>query len=202
MLLHGDLRGWFFPKPRKESKSMASLESHYGKYRIVFRFAGQKYSQSLKTNNERLALATLARVDDNLARLEMGQLEPPAEADLVTFLLSDGRMEQQLDGGTERRPRSRQQQNLPLHTRNRSVAQQQRRQDSEHRVRRRVGRLRVARRVLRPEGLKLWHLSAGPLRGQSPRVGEAKSPTIAVPDRGLDQGHQYRRRIGRLQVEA
>jgi hypothetical protein len=38
---------------------MASLESHYGKYRIVYRFAGQKFCRSLKTENERSATAAL-----------------------------------------------------------------------------------------------------------------------------------------------
>lgn len=87
-------RGWFFPQPRKESQAMASLETRYGIYRIVFRFDGQKFSRSLKTDNERIALATVARLEDNLSRLEMGQLILPAGADLVTFLLSDGRLEQ------------------------------------------------------------------------------------------------------------
>jgi integrase len=36
----------------------------------------------------------LARLEDNLARLKMGQLILPPGADLVTFLLSDGRLEQ------------------------------------------------------------------------------------------------------------
>jgi hypothetical protein len=72
---------------------MASLESHYGKYRISFRFAGQKFCRSLKTRNERTAKAALARLEDNLARLEMGQLFLPPDADPVTFLLSDGRLE-------------------------------------------------------------------------------------------------------------
>lgn len=73
---------------------MASLESHYGNYRIVFRHSGQKFCRSLKTGNEKTANAALARLEDNLARLEMGQILLPPGADLVTFLLSDGRLEQ------------------------------------------------------------------------------------------------------------
>jgi integrase len=73
---------------------MASLEFHYGSYRIVFRFDGQKFRRSLKTDNERSAKAALARVEDNLSRLEMGQLLLPDGADLPTFLLSDGRLQQ------------------------------------------------------------------------------------------------------------
>ncbi len=59
---------------------MASLEFHYGSYRIVFRFSGQKFRRSLKTDNERSAKAALARVEDNLSRLEMGQLLLPIGA--------------------------------------------------------------------------------------------------------------------------
>jgi hypothetical protein len=88
-----DLRGWFFPQPRKDY-CMATLESHYGRFRIVVRFAGQKFCRSLQTENERSARSALARLEDNLARLKMGQLILPPGADLVTFLLSDGRLEQ------------------------------------------------------------------------------------------------------------
>jgi hypothetical protein len=73
---------------------MASLESHYGVFRIVFRFAGRKFSRSLKTGVERVALAKLARLEENLNRLEQGELMLPVGADLMTFLLSDGRREQ------------------------------------------------------------------------------------------------------------
>lgn len=76
---------------------MASLEHHYGSYRIVFRFAGRKFQRSLKTENERFAQATLARVEENLVRLELGQLLLPPGADVATFLLSDGRLEQKPD---------------------------------------------------------------------------------------------------------
>jgi ribosomal protein S20 len=46
---------------------MASLEIHYGLYRIVFRYAGQKFCRSLKTDKERTANAALARVLPQLA---------------------------------------------------------------------------------------------------------------------------------------
>lgn len=73
---------------------MASLETHYGRFRIVFRFGGRKYCRSLKTDNPRTAKAALARLEDNLTRVEIGQLILPEGADLATFLLSDGRLEQ------------------------------------------------------------------------------------------------------------
>jgi integrase len=70
---------------------MATLEKRNDTYRIVFRFRGHKYSRSLKTGTERSARSALARLEDNLHRIELGTLEVPDDADLATFLLSDGR---------------------------------------------------------------------------------------------------------------
>lgn len=70
---------------------MATLEVHYGIHRIVFRFGGRQFQRSLKTDKERTALA---RVDDNLRRLELGQMALPPGTDVAAFVLSDGRVEQ------------------------------------------------------------------------------------------------------------
>jgi len=70
---------------------MASLEKRArGGYRIVFRFAGQKFSRSLHTKNPRAANATLARLEDNLHRAELGTFPIPDGVDVATVLLSDG----------------------------------------------------------------------------------------------------------------
>ena len=79
---------------------MATLEKRSGKYRIVFRFNGAKYSRSLKTDNQTNAEACLARVEDNLHRLQIGTLALPDVADVVSFLLSDGRQ-----NGKSRQPK-------------------------------------------------------------------------------------------------
>jgi integrase len=71
---------------------MASLEKRKGGYRVVFRYAGRKYSRSLITSQLTAARASIARLEDNLRRLELGLLSPPPEADLCEFLLSDGRL--------------------------------------------------------------------------------------------------------------
>lgn len=71
---------------------MASLEKRAGGYRVVFRYAGRKYSRSLFTTQLTAARATVARLEDNLRRLELGVLSPPAGVDLCDFLLSDGRV--------------------------------------------------------------------------------------------------------------
>src|SRR5437588_2880077 len=70
---------------------MASLEKRGDQFRIVFRFAGQRFSRSLKTESEKAAVACVARLEDNLRRAELGLLTVPDEADVVSFLLSDGR---------------------------------------------------------------------------------------------------------------
>jgi integrase len=69
---------------------MASLENRNSSFRIVFRFAGQKYSRSLRTRSEKAAQASLARLEDNLRRLELGTLQLPDDSDVASFLLSDG----------------------------------------------------------------------------------------------------------------
>ncbi|HZZ27254.1 MAG TPA: site-specific integrase [Pirellulales bacterium] len=72
---------------------MATLEKRSGKYRVIFYFGRERFARSLKTNNQREALASLARLDDNLRRVELGLLTPPDDVDLVSFLLSDGRVQ-------------------------------------------------------------------------------------------------------------
>lgn len=71
---------------------MASLEKREGSYRVVFRFAGKKFSSSLRTRNRKAATASVARLEDNLRRLELGTLSFPDDADLAYFLLSDGKL--------------------------------------------------------------------------------------------------------------
>src|SRR6516162_8803172 len=71
---------------------MAWLERRANSYRIVFRFASEKFHYSLKTGNERTATAALARLEENLYLLEHGRLELPPGADLATFLISDGKL--------------------------------------------------------------------------------------------------------------
>jgi len=69
---------------------MASLEQRSGRYRVVFRYSGRKFSKSLRTKDETTAKASLARLEDNLGRLELGTLALPKGADVAAFLISDG----------------------------------------------------------------------------------------------------------------
>jgi integrase len=71
---------------------MASLELRSERYRIVFRYGGQKFQHSLKTTDPKEANGCLARLEENLRLLERGRLQLPPDADLPTFLLSDGKV--------------------------------------------------------------------------------------------------------------
>jgi integrase len=78
---------------KRENFSMASLEKRANNFRIVFRFGGRKFSRALKTRSDKAAAGCLARLEDNLRRLELGTLALPAGADVASFLLSDGAMD-------------------------------------------------------------------------------------------------------------
>lgn len=71
---------------------MASLENQKGRWRIVLRYNGQKYQRALDTDSEEEALIQKARVEENLKLLERGRLEYHPGDDLVTLLLSDGKI--------------------------------------------------------------------------------------------------------------
>ena len=73
---------------------MASLEKDEssGFYRARFRFRGKSYKRSLKTRNERDAHAGIARIDETIRLLESGRIEIPGDADVPTFIMSDGKL--------------------------------------------------------------------------------------------------------------
>jgi len=72
---------------------MAWLEEHptSGHFKICFRWAGRKLKKTVKTTDRAHAETALARFIDNLNLLERGRLELPPDADIGTFLLSDGK---------------------------------------------------------------------------------------------------------------
>ncbi|MFK7735139.1 MAG: tyrosine-type recombinase/integrase [Pirellulaceae bacterium] len=70
---------------------MASIEQRGKSFRIVFRLNAQKFSRSLNTTSRRTAEASLARLEDNLRRVNIGTLEIPDSVDAASFLLSDGK---------------------------------------------------------------------------------------------------------------
>jgi integrase len=73
---------------------MAWLERHptSGHYHICFRWNGKRKRRSLATDDTKSAEAIRLRFEENIALLERGRLELPADADIATFLLSDGKL--------------------------------------------------------------------------------------------------------------
>jgi hypothetical protein len=61
-------------------------------FKIAFRLGDRKYKRSLNTSNPQLAEKARLRVEKNLRLVEQGRLDVPAGADLVEFLLYDGKL--------------------------------------------------------------------------------------------------------------
>jgi site-specific recombinase XerD len=80
----------------RSEATMASLELRSDRFRIVFRVGGKKLHASLKTTDQREAEGCLARLEENLRLMERGRLVPPPDADIPTFLLSDGKIAEKL----------------------------------------------------------------------------------------------------------
>ena len=70
---------------------MASLERRGDRYRLVFRYAGQKHQVALKTTDEREAEDLLNRVERKLELLANGEVSLPDGGDISTFVVTDGR---------------------------------------------------------------------------------------------------------------
>lgn len=63
-----------------------------GNYHVSFRFAGRKFKRSLRTKAIKKAEMRLNRLEENVELVLSGRLEMPDEADVATFLLSDGKI--------------------------------------------------------------------------------------------------------------
>lgn len=71
---------------------MASLENRTGYFNVVFRFGGKKYTRSLHTDDEKEANRLLANLEQTVRDVKSGRISLPADADIPTFLLSDGKL--------------------------------------------------------------------------------------------------------------
>ncbi|MEO2034379.1 MAG: site-specific integrase [Planctomycetaceae bacterium] len=71
---------------------MAGLEIRNGRYNIIVRFGGRRFVRSLRTVDEDEAFTRKVRLEENIRLVESGRLEIPAGADVITFLLSDGKL--------------------------------------------------------------------------------------------------------------
>ena len=73
---------------------MAGLELRNGRYNVIVRFGGQRFVRSLKTDDEEEAMSRKMRLEENIRLVESGRLQLPEGADVITFLLSDGKLAQ------------------------------------------------------------------------------------------------------------
>lgn len=73
---------------------MAFLEQNNDWFRVVFRHQGKRYTRGLDTKDEKVARRLKDRLEENLDLLKRGRLEFSG-GDLVTFLLSDGKLNEE-----------------------------------------------------------------------------------------------------------
>ncbi|MEM7812555.1 MAG: site-specific integrase [Planctomycetota bacterium] len=76
---------------------MASLEKRTRSWNVVFRFGGRKFTRSLGTGLKSEAEARVARLEENIRLVESGRLAIPEDADVATFLLSDGKLDHKIE---------------------------------------------------------------------------------------------------------
>ena len=73
---------------------MAGLEKRDGRFNVIIRFGGKRFVRSLKTKYENEAKELVARLERRQRLVETGDLEIPDGADIPTFLLTDGKLQQ------------------------------------------------------------------------------------------------------------
>lgn len=73
---------------------MATLQLRNGSYRILFCFEQQRHTYTLGKVTAKEAGLTAANADRILLRLEQGLLKVPPSVDIVTFIQSDGHVEE------------------------------------------------------------------------------------------------------------
>ena len=76
---------------------MAWLEREpSGHFHVRFRIGTRKFKRSLKTKSESAAETRRVRLEETIRLVESGRLTIPADVDVPTYLLSDGRLDQPL----------------------------------------------------------------------------------------------------------
>lgn len=71
---------------------MAWLERRQNQFQLVFRYGGRKFKKSVGSCSEKEAQALADRVERRLKLAEQGDVEIPPDADVLAFLLSDGKL--------------------------------------------------------------------------------------------------------------
>ena len=75
----------------EQRNGLVERDPESNSYKVCFRFGGRRFKKSLKTGDRSEAQILMGGVEKNLLRLEQGLLELPEDADVVSFVLSDGK---------------------------------------------------------------------------------------------------------------
>ena len=70
---------------------MAFIEQRGGWFRIIFRYGGRRYAHALKTQDRGVAEGLRGGVEKTLMLLDQQVLRLPEGADVLAFILGDGR---------------------------------------------------------------------------------------------------------------
>lgn len=73
---------------------MACIEQRGDRFRIIFRYAGRRYAESLKTSDRKEADTIAGAAERVLYLLEQGTVKLPDGADLATFVLTGGKADE------------------------------------------------------------------------------------------------------------
>ena len=73
---------------------MAFVEKHGHNLRVVFRYNGQRFTHTLQTTNREVADGILGGVKKTLMLLKQCVLHLPQDADVMSFVLSGGQVQQ------------------------------------------------------------------------------------------------------------
>jgi hypothetical protein len=73
--------------------AMAFLEQRGNGFRVIFRYAGRRYTHNLKTDQENVAQGLMGGIEKTLMLLEQKLLRVPEATDALTFIVSNGYVE-------------------------------------------------------------------------------------------------------------
>ena len=72
---------------------MASLEQRGSRFRIIFRHGGRRYTHTLKTTDEGIALGLKGGIEKPLMLLDQKLLKVPEAVEVLPFIVSNGQVD-------------------------------------------------------------------------------------------------------------
>jgi integrase len=80
---------------------MAFLERRGQRFRVIFRYAGRRYAHNLKTKDESIAQGLVGGIEKTLMLLDQKVLKVPEGADVQSFIVTGGQVQEALASATE-----------------------------------------------------------------------------------------------------